>query len=400
MMFHPVSPIVLSSASGCSLGPISTFSSSVEVSAKSAVDGMVEDQLIAMLQQERCYRVEVIPCKAGDAATSSSPTRLPYEEWRRKICEWCYKVVDHFRIDREVVGVALNFFDRYLFVHKTCGDASPASTCRCPSCQRALNSSTFQLGAMTALYLAIKLHAEPGEDPLEEKTKDRRKLRLFSFVELSRGQFTAEDICSMERKMLETLQWRINPPTPMTVVSYLLRLMPKRSAIPFHCRYNYDLVLHVIHELSRYLTELSVCLANVSSVSLPSEVAFASILVSMEMITQVALPTEVRDDFCDAVARLSSMKSRTDNKVRYLKGRLRTCFSPDMLMDDCDIDKQHPISVARESGLLDMSILLQNRPPSIRKQDRKPSSTSVIIQHHEHDTLPQDDMLEEVCVTP
>jgi len=394
MMFHPVSPIVLSSASGCSLGPISTFSSTAEgTSTKSGLDSMVQDQLVAMLQQELSYRVEVIPCTAGDAVSTTTSARLPYEEWRRKICEWAYKVVDHFRIDREVVGVALNFFDRFLFVHKTGQDVT-TSSCRCPSCQRALNSSTFQLGAMTALYLAIKLHAEPGDDPLEEKTT-RRKLRLFSFVELSRGQFTADDICSMERKILDTLQWKINPPTPMTVVSYLLRLMPKRSSIPFHCRYNYDLVLHVIHELSRYLTELSVCLANVSSVSLPSEVAFASILVSMDLLTVVALPLQVRDDFREAVARMSPMTS-SDNKVRYLKGRLRSCFSPDMLMDDCDIDKQHPISVARESGLLDMSILLQYRPPPMRKQERKPSSTTVIFQQ-EHGVEEQES---PECITP
>lgn len=375
MTLHPVSPIVLSttSGSGCSLG---LSASTVEASsAKSSIDSMVEDQLVAIFKQESCYRVEVIPCTAGDEVTSSS-SRLPYEEWRRKICEWCYKVVDHFRIEREVVGVALNFFDRFLFVHKTC-EAVAASTCRCPSCQRAVDSSTFQLGAMTALYLAIKLHADPEDDPVEEKT-NKRKLRLFAFVELSRGQFTAEDIISMERKMLDTLQWRVNPPTPMTVVSHLLRLMPKRSLIPFHCRYNYDLVLHVIHELSRYLTELSVCLANVSTVSLPSEVAFASILVSMDMLTIVALPTQVRDDFHEAVTQVSTMNARLD-KIRYLKGRLRSCFSPDMLIDDCDIDKQHPISVARESGLLDMSALLRYRPPSIRKQNRIPSATSVML---------------------
>ena len=147
---------------------------------------------------------------------------------------------------------------------------------------------------------------------LSKKSPTRRKLRLTAFVELSRGQFTAEDIFSMERKILDTLQWRIHPPTPMTVVSHLLRLMPKRSCLPFHCRYNYDLVLHVIHEMSRYLTELSVCLANVSSVALPSEVAFASILVSMEMLTIVALPTQVRDDFREAVTQVSSMNGRLD----------------------------------------------------------------------------------------
>lgn len=91
MILHPVSPIVLSTASGsgCSLG---LSASTVEASsAKSSVDSVVEDQLVAMLRQESCYRVEVIPCTAGDEVTSSS-SRLPYEEWRRKICEWCYKV--------------------------------------------------------------------------------------------------------------------------------------------------------------------------------------------------------------------------------------------------------------------------------------------------------------------
>ena len=91
MTLHPVSPIVLSttSGSGCSLG---LSASTVEASsAKSSIDSMVEDQLVAIFKQESCYRVEVIPCTAGDEVTSSS-SRLPYEEWRRKICEWCYKV--------------------------------------------------------------------------------------------------------------------------------------------------------------------------------------------------------------------------------------------------------------------------------------------------------------------
>ena len=114
----------------------------------------------------------------------------------------------------------------------------------------------------------------------------------------------------------------------------------------------------------------------------------------MEMLTVVALPLQVREDFCEAVASTSSMSGPSDKTIRYLKGRLRSCFSPDMLMDDCDIDQQHPISVARESGLLDMSVLLQHRPPPIRKQDRKPSSTSVMFQESDIETSP------EQCVTP
>jgi Cyclin, N-terminal domain len=386
MMMTPVSPIVLADGNECSLSPVSLASS------VGWPNDIIEEQLVAMLDLEQAYRVAIIPCTAGDSMTdTSTPARLPYEEWRRKICEWCYKVVDHFRIDREVVGVALNFFDRYLVVHKTDDGSKNASTCRCPSCQRAVDSSTFQLGAMTALYLAIKLHAETAEDVphLDEKPR-RMKLRLHSFVELSRGQFSCEDIRSMERTMLTSLQWRVNPPTPMAVVSYLLRLMPKRSCIPLKCRYNYDLVLHVIHELSRYLTELSVCLAQVASTTLPSEVAYASILVAMDMLTVAALPIQVRDDFCEDVASVSSMSSQTDHTVRYLMERLRNCFSPDMLLDDCDMDKHHPISVARELGLMDMSLMYST---PTRKPGRKTSATSVMLHDQDMDESP-------MCVTP
>jgi hypothetical protein len=387
-MNTPVSPIVSPDGIECSLSPESSVSS-----ISSPNDIIIEEQLVAMLSLEQSYRVMIIPCVAGDIVPDvSTPARLPYEEWRRKICEWCYKVVDHFRIDREVVGIALNFFDRYLVVHKSHNGSRSANACRCPSCQRAVDSSTFQLGAMTALYLAIKLHAETAEDVphLDEKPR-RMKLRLHSFVELSRGQFSSEDIHSMERTMLASLQWRVNPPTPMTVLSYLLRLMPQRSSIPFPCRYNYDLVIHVIHELSRYLTELSVCIAQVSSIALPSEVAYTSILVAMDMLTVDALPIQVRDDFCEAFASVSSTSSLSDSNVPFLMERLRNCFSPDILMDDCDIDQHHPISVARELGLLDMSQIYH---VPIGRQGRRPTSTSVM-------RLESEDMEESpVCVTP
>ena len=82
---------------------------------------------------------------------------------------------------REVVAVALSYLDRYLAT-------------------RAVNRRIFQLAAMTALYLAIKLY-EPG------------KLRLASLIELSRGYFLAEHIVIMEDSILQSLGWHVHPPT-------------------------------------------------------------------------------------------------------------------------------------------------------------------------------------------
>eukprot|EP00549_Striatella_unipunctata_P004850 CAMPEP_0118705094 /NCGR_PEP_ID=MMETSP0800-20121206/19656_1 /TAXON_ID=210618 ORGANISM="Striatella unipunctata, Strain CCMP2910" /NCGR_SAMPLE_ID=MMETSP0800 /ASSEMBLY_ACC=CAM_ASM_000638 /LENGTH=264 /DNA_ID=CAMNT_0006607169 /DNA_START=438 /DNA_END=1232 /DNA_ORIENTATION=+ len=218
---------------------------------------------------------------------------------------------------------------------------------------------------MTALYLAIKLHAESGVDDIldlpesrqqQQQQQRRKKLKLVSFVELSRGQFSQSDIVGMERTMLDTLSWRVNPPTPMTMVSYTLRLMP-----PLNNMRHYDLVMHVLHELSRYLTELSVCLANVSSNYLPSHVAYASILISMDMLTFSALPYGVRGEFMDAVANVYSVATRGGQlwpeTVEGLKTRIKRDFMPEMLIEDCDADTQHPISIARDFGLLDLDNL-------------------------------------------
>ena len=93
------------------------------------------------------------------------------EDWRSKICEWSYQVIDHFDYDREIVAVSLSYLDRYL-------------------CRRPVNKRTFQLVAMTTLYLACKLY-------------DPHKLRMSSLIELSRGYFTEEHITAMEESILK-----------------------------------------------------------------------------------------------------------------------------------------------------------------------------------------------------
>ena len=93
------------------------------------------------------------------------------DDWRSKICEWSYQVLDHFDYDREIVAVSLNYLDRYL-------------------CRRPVNKRTFQLVAMTTLYMACKIY-------------DHNKLRMSSLIELSRGYFTEEHIAAMEMSVLK-----------------------------------------------------------------------------------------------------------------------------------------------------------------------------------------------------
>ena len=138
--------------------------------------------------------------------------------WREKICEWCYEVVDHFDFDRQTAEVALNFLDRYLAA-------------------RAVDRRAFQLAAVTSLYLAAKL-CQPA------------RLRVASLVELSRGNFTAEHITTMEDDLLARLGWRVHPPTAAAFLGDFLHLAAGEVGAA---------ALHEVGELARFLTELAVC---------------------------------------------------------------------------------------------------------------------------------------------
>jgi Cyclin, N-terminal domain len=92
------------------------------------------------------------------------------EFWREKIVEWSYQVIDHFDFSREVASVSIHYLDRFLAT-------------------KHVNKKTFQLAAMTSLFLAVKLF-EPG------------RISMSSMIELSRGYFTVEQLEGTELELL------------------------------------------------------------------------------------------------------------------------------------------------------------------------------------------------------
>mmetsp|Transcript_244 Transcript_244/g.670 ORF Transcript_244/g.670 Transcript_244/m.670 type:complete len:378 (+) Transcript_244:134-1267(+) len=333
------------------VSPISYGSCASQTSFAMKESLLSMDQLETMLNVERKYRVPRILCQAAPEINDSHP----YSEWRRKICQWSFKVIDHYKFDREVVSRAMNVLDRYLFMKinfqrdKTDNSPDDASI-------ETVDSRTYQLAAMTSLYLAIKLSCNDEREYLSS-----RKLSLNSFVELSRGQFYSDEITEMERVILQDLQWEVFPPTPMTSVYYLLCMMPSHETLPYTCHKSYNLVLRVLHQLARYLTELSVCHAGICTAYTSSQVAYASILLSMELLTPIALPIYARDKFNEVVA-LTSIRSggtslsSQDKNIKYLQDLLRESFEPEILVEDCEYAEiGHPISMAKVFGLLDTS---------------------------------------------
>jgi lipoyl(octanoyl) transferase len=117
---------------------------------------------------------------AACSSTSSSHSGIN-EVWRERICEWSYQVIDHFDFSREVVSISTHYLDRVL-------------------AKTHVNKKLFQLVAMTALYVAIKIY-EPGT------------LNMSSMIELSRGYFSPTQMAEMEMAILRYVSYEKNKQT-------------------------------------------------------------------------------------------------------------------------------------------------------------------------------------------
>jgi len=105
---------------------------------------------------------------------------------REKMAQWEYRIVDHFDVSRDLVGIAFSFLDRFV------------AKCTC-------DRQAFKLAAMTSLFMAMKLHTP-------------QRFSIGALAALSRGEFSTLQIAEMELIMLKTLDWRLSPPTTQSFI--------------------------------------------------------------------------------------------------------------------------------------------------------------------------------------
>ena len=284
--------------------------SSVNCSSLRGLKGKEDtvEHLQVLLRQEASYP----PCAdyLSVAEASALHGELVSEAWRRKLCEWCYEVVDHFGFDREVVSIALNYLDRAVGARVAASGSS-------------MGKRDFQLLAVTSLYMAIKIHGE-CDDP----NSPRRKLRIDAFVELSRNFFQVETIEATEREILDSLGWRVNAPSCLRFVAAFLRLIP-RWTTDDKAHSNY---MGGMFDIARYLTELSVCVSTFSFTAKTSVVAYSAILCANEALqATVAMPYDVRVIMQNNVAEATGLLPN-DPQVLRVKSLLKE-LCPDMFQD-------------------------------------------------------------------
>lgn len=192
------------------------------------------------------------------------------EDCRVKMCEWCYQVVDFCKFRRETVGIGMSYLDRFLCTHK--------------GLEALCNRKQYQLAAMTALYIAIKLH-----EPLEMETS--------LLADLSRGCYTEMEFVGMEQTILSALAFRVNGPTALGFVQYYMALIPENV---------HPTVAALIMDYARYQTELAVSEQSFVAIK-PSEVALAAVLNAMEGMDTVLLPLKVQGKFVRNIEKFSEI---------------------------------------------------------------------------------------------
>lgn len=213
-------------------------------------------------------------------------------------------------------------------------DSSPVSPIS-PNACFPVDMQSFQLLGMTCLYLAIKIHgyneiydnispdngstssSSSNSYQNDQHGKDPKLFLWMSmndFAQLSRGLFTEHDLEVTEKSILNELEWRLNPPTLSSfIVSFLgfLNLDDHYEGTgetnKLYVKYKYMFrsqnqlqqtmkkknskiyipkkhIKFALYELTRYLTELSKSVYELSVNHKPSWVCMASIIISSEII--------------------------------------------------------------------------------------------------------------------
>ena len=173
-----------------------------------------------------------------------------------------YSICDYFKLNREVVAIAMFYLDRY------CTLASSSST--------PVTARQFQLVALTSLFIAIKTHGEIKHQG-NDKNCDAIEFNINFCASISRNQFTSREIEECEQSMLWVLDWHVNPVVPSSIIDVLINYLPHTAEADM----TNDVALY-IYECSKHLAELSVAVPALSIGFKPSIVAFACIMYALE----------------------------------------------------------------------------------------------------------------------
>uniref|UniRef100_A0A7S1UYH0 Cyclin-like domain-containing protein n=1 Tax=Grammatophora oceanica TaxID=210454 RepID=A0A7S1UYH0_9STRA len=219
---------------------------------------------------------------------------------REKMVDWSYRVIDHFHASRELVAIAFQYLDRFI------------DKCSC-------DRTSFKLAAMTSLYVATKVfHA--------------RELSMSSLADLSRGEFDVMHIAEMEGILLETLEWRMHPPTVQDILHLLQNFLPCERG-PLH---------KALYQRAIFFAELSTF--DYCFVTQPrTAIAIACLLNAMEGMEESVVTPADHASFVRAACHALDMEY-SQHLIESIRNRLWYVYSQSAQYQEDEILPSMPLS--------------------------------------------------------
>lgn len=246
----------------------------------------LHSKLERMLSNEAALMASIPEHNSNEMRESASPNLI----WREKVTQWCYDVVDHLNESRDVVYVAMNLLDRHCV--------------RCSSQPAEMDEREYELAAMTALFLAVRISGSGN-------------LEVPDLVRMSRGGIHLQEVITTGKAMIKSVsEHRLV--TPIQFVRAFLELLP--PSVDTTSRSS-------LLESASFLVEVSVCDAFFIGV-VPSKLAMAAVLNASgsTFSSPTSLAREERASFCRRLSEASNIKC-DDTEIITLRRRLHGVYS-------------------------------------------------------------------------
>jgi len=201
---------------------------------------------------------------------------------RTVMCEWCYRVVDHFGARRELVEIAMNYLDRLLDKF---------------NCDR----TAYKLACITSMYLTIKLY-------------NKKSISLETLSTLSKGEFSPDHIAEMENFILQALSWKLHPPTSVNFIYCFHTILRSIK----------DSTKQTILQRSCFFAELAVMDYFFVTIN-ASETAFSAILNAIDGLELSTLSQGKRETYILAVEDLSGL-DHTSKRITSARERMWSLY--------------------------------------------------------------------------
>ncbi|KAK4434414.1 Cyclin-D3-3 [Sesamum alatum] len=229
---------------------------------------------------------------------------------RSEAVEWMLKVTGHYSFSALTAVLAVNYLDRFLHSFQSHRE-KPWMT---------------QLAAVACLSLAAKV--EETQVPL----------LLDLQVEDSKYVFESKTIQRMEILILSTLEWRMNPVTPLSFLDYIARRLGFKSHLCREFLRRCECLLLSLVSDYRFMSYLPSALATATMLYIVSSLEpCIGVQYQDQLVGILGINKEKVEDCCRLIQEVgfqSSNKRKMGSVPGSPKGVVDVCFSSDSSNDD------------------------------------------------------------------